>query len=77
MKKLHIFSAEKDRKIAWLVSIIFLSMAWLAFAAILIWAVLAGCMIGDDQPIVVVLGSLLIAGLILIPIQLVRYFRQK
>jgi hypothetical protein len=77
MKKFQIFSTEKDRKIAWLISVIFLSVAWLVFAAILVWAVLAGCVGGGDDPIIIVLGSLLIAGLILIPIQLVRYFRQK
>jgi hypothetical protein len=77
MKKIHIFSPKKDQKIAWLVSIIFMSMAWLTFAAILVWAILVGCTGGGDDPIVAALGSLLIAGLVLIPIQLVRYFRQK
>ena len=77
MKKIHLFSPEKDRKIAWLVSIIFIITAWLAFAAILVWAIWSGCMGGGDDPIIPILGSLLIAGLVLIPIQLFRYFRQK
>jgi hypothetical protein len=77
MKKIHIFSPEKDRKIAWMVSIIFMSAAWLAFAAILVWAVLEGWAGDGDDPIVPALGGLVITSLVLIPIQLFRYFRRK
>jgi len=71
------FMPKTDRKIAWLGSIIFMSAAWLALAAILVWAILNGWTGGGDDPIIPVLGGLLITALMLIPVQLIRYFRQK
>jgi len=78
MKNIQLSSPETDRKIARPASIIFMSVAWLAFAGLLTWTLFSwkhsehihwGIFAGW-------VGFLLVP-LLLIPIQLVRYFREK
>jgi hypothetical protein len=77
MKYMPMFSPEIDRKIARPGSIIFMILAWLGMLALLIyWFVLFSAAIflyvWFD-----VLFALFLVPLILIPVQVVRYFRQK
>ena len=80
MKNIQVSSPETGRKIARLASIIFMTLAWLALAAALIWGLRYGHSDGDGNSWNAlesfVLGICLTA-LVFIPIQLVRYFRQR
>jgi membrane protein YdbS with pleckstrin-like domain len=78
MKNVQISSPETDRKIARPASIVFMSIAWLALVAALIWAFRYGHSDGSDwNAVEIIIVGILLAALVLIPIQLVRYFRQK
>ena len=78
MKNIEIFSKETERKIVWLPSVLFMVGAWLFLAAIL--ALVLHTVYSDDSPwelwtyLYVCIPSVL---LVLIPIQLVRYFRER
>ena len=76
-QNMHIISLETDRKIARLGSIVFMCLAWLGMAALLIyWLVLFSptifLYVWFD-----VLFALFLVPLVFIPIQVVRYFRQN
>lgn len=78
MKNVQISSPETDRKIARPASIIFMSIAWLALAAALIWAFRHGHSDGSDwNAVEMIIAGVLLVALVLIPIQLLRYFRKK
>jgi hypothetical protein len=83
MKNIHIFSPDKDRKIARYCSVIIMALAWLFLAALFIWLPLKqGLQSGFSS-----LGSLeweayclwivYLFVLVMIPVQMVRYFRDK
>lgn len=78
MKNVQISSPETDRKIARPASIVFMIIAWLALVAALIWAFHEGHSDGGDWNMVeIVIIGIFILALVLIPIQLARYFREK
>jgi membrane protein YdbS with pleckstrin-like domain len=78
MKNIEIISRETERKIMWLPSIIFMIAAWVFLAAIVVMVL--DSVYSDDSPwelwtyLYVCIPSVF---LVLIPIQLVRYFRQR
>lgn len=78
MKNIQISSPETDRKIARPGSIIFMCAAWLFMAGLLSWII---CQWHDWAMFLDVwldiLFALFLVPLVLIPIQVVRYFRQK
>ena len=78
MKNIRIPSPETDRRIARPASIVFMIMAWLGMAALLVdmfvlWPTPAIFL----YPWFSVLFVLFLVPLVLIPVQVVRYFRQK
>jgi hypothetical protein len=78
MKNVQISSPETDRKIARPASIIFMGVTWLALAAALVWALRRGHSDGSDwNAIEIILVGICIVALVVIPIQVVRYFREK
>ena len=74
MKNIQLSSPESDRKIARVASIIFMSLFWLAVAAFLVWLLITN---GNNLSHNIVGVSLLSIPLLLIPIQLWRYFKNK
>jgi hypothetical protein len=76
MKNIQISSPETDRKIARPASIIFMVLAWLFLAGFWTWAFIEG---SPESWGVVEYTLLSISALafLVIPFQLVRYFRQK
>jgi len=78
MKNIQNSSPEPDRKIARPASIIFMSLAWFGMAALLIYLFVLW-----PTPVIFlyiwfdVLLALFLVPLVLIPIQVVRYFMQK
>lgn len=72
-------SPETDRKIALPASIIFMSLAWVFFTGSLLWLLVAG-VFADlrswSLPMCLIVG-LLGLGFVLVPVQLVRYFRSR
>jgi hypothetical protein len=78
VKNVEIISKETERKIVWLPSVIFMVAAWLFLAAVV--ALVLHSVSSDDSPwelwtyLYVCIPSVL---LVLIPIQLVRYFRGR
>jgi hypothetical protein len=80
MKNIYIFSPEKDRKIAWYGSVIFLILAWLILASSWVWIIVWNWLnsnlglIGWQGYCILAIPLLV---LIVIPVQLVRYLRRK
>jgi hypothetical protein len=78
MKNIEIISPKTERKIVWFPSIVFMVAAWLFLAAIVVLVLHSAY--SDDSPwelgtyLSVCIPSLL---LVLIPVQLVRYFRER
>ena len=77
MKRLNvqISSPETDRKIAKPASVIFMSMAWLFLTALVIWLLVDsfGAKPHSSGLLLFILGFYVV----LIPIQLARYFRSR
>ena len=80
MKHIHIFSPDKDRKIGWYGSVVFMVLAWVFLAGlwigIVVWDWLHGYLFSLEWEAYCVLAVFLFV-VILIPVQLVRYFREK
>jgi len=72
-------SRETDRKIAWPASVAFMIVAWLFMAAGLAWFLIAGFRpdAGEWSVWAYVFVGIFLVAVVLIPIQLVRYFREK
>jgi len=78
MKNIQISSPETDRKIARPASIIFMIVAWLFMAGFLAWLLYCAHTYDDPWNIVTcIFGGVCLIVLLIIPIQLVRYFRDK
>jgi membrane protein YdbS with pleckstrin-like domain len=79
MKKpfnVQLSSPEADRKVAWWASVSFMILAWLFVAACLaLWVIAMLKHRWGILPFTVL--AFLIVPLVLIPIQLIRYFREK
>jgi hypothetical protein len=75
MKNTQLSSPETDRKIAWSASVIFMVVAWLSLAGFLTLAFVAGPHSWGILECSLVGVSFL--AFLLIPFQLVRYFREK
>ena len=78
MKNFQISSSETDRKIARPASVIFMALAWLGMAGLLFYILLLRH--SEYYPFTIwdlILIGLFLVPLVLIPIQIVRYFRQK
>ena len=78
MKNIQISSPETDRKVARPASIIFMVCAWLFMAVFLAWVLY--CAHSYDSPWDVwtyVFVGIPVLALFIIPIQLVRYIREK
>jgi len=80
MKGFHIFSPEKDRKIAFWCSVVFMVLAWLFLAAgwawIVVWNLLSHNFTSIEWEGYCMLAVYLFV-VITIPVQLMRYFRKK
>jgi hypothetical protein len=83
MKGIHIFSPEIDRKVVWYCSVIFMVLAWLLLAVpwgfIVVASIFEWSKTGVTELVweaYVLLAAYLVV-LIVIPIQLVRYFRER
>jgi ABC-type uncharacterized transport system permease subunit len=72
-------SRETDRKIAWPASVAFMIVAWLFMAAGLAWFLVEGFRsdAGEWSVWAYVLVGIFLVVVVLVPIQLVRYFREK
>ena len=82
MRDIHIFSPEKDRKIARYFSAGFMILAWLVLAGLfVVLPVWGGLKYGFDFSSVEWYGwclwGVFVFVLVMIPVQLVRYFRDK
>jgi membrane protein YdbS with pleckstrin-like domain len=79
MKKpfnMQLSSPEADRKVAWWASVSLMILAWLFIAACLaLWVIAMSKHRWGFLPFIVL--ACLIVPLVLIPIQLIRYFREK
>jgi hypothetical protein len=80
MKNIQLSSPERDRKVSRLLSIVFMSVAWLFLAGLRTW-ILATSRLPDKKfhwtKFDFIVISVFLVPLVLIPIQLVRYFRGK
>ena len=80
MKNIQLSSPETDRKIARPLSILFMSVAWLSLAGLL-WWILAASRLPDKEfhwtKFDFIVIAIFLVPLVLIPVQLVRYFRGK
>jgi len=82
MRNIHIFSAEKNRKIGKYCSIGFMILAWLVLAGLFVMVpVWSGFKYGFDFSSVewdgYCIWGVFLFVLVMIPVQLVRYFRDK
>jgi hypothetical protein len=80
MRGIHIFSPEKDRKIAWYCSVIFMTLAWLFLAGMWVWIVVWNLLSHNFSSIEwegYCMLAVYLFVVIMIPVQVVRYFREK
>ena len=77
--KVQLSSGETDRKIAWPASVAFMIVAWLFMATGLVWFLIAGFRpdAGEWTVWAYVFVGIFLLAVVLIPIQLARYFREK
>lgn len=80
MKDIQLSTPETDRKIARPASIIFMGVAWLFLAGLLPWILLKSRLSDREfhwtrYDFIVI--AIFLVPLVLIPIQLIRYFRGK
>jgi len=80
MKRINIFVQEKVRKVAWHGSVVFMIVAWLFLAALLTWVVLKAWLesyFSEWSFGAYFFLAVYLFVLVMIPVQLVRYFREK
>ena len=82
MREFHIFSPEKDHKIAFWCSVVFMALAWLVLAGLfIVIPVWGGLKYGFSFSSVEWYGyciwGVYLFVVVMIPVQLARYFRKK
>ena len=77
--KVQLSSPETDRKIAWPASVAFMIVAWIFMAGDLTWFLVTGLQpdAGEWGLWAYAFVGIFLMAVVIIPIQLVRYFREK
>ena len=79
MKSIHLFSPEKDRKIAWYGSVAFMVLAWLFLAALWVWVIVRAWLHSYFDAWTFgayFMMAVYLFVLIMIPVQVRRYVRE-
>jgi hypothetical protein len=80
MKSTHLFSPEKGRKVTWYGSVAFMVLAWLSLATLWIWIIARAWLQSYFDAWTFgayLLMSVYLFILIMIPVQLRRYIRER
>jgi hypothetical protein len=80
MKSIHLFSPEKDRKIAWFGSVAFMILAWLFLASLWVWIIVRAWLQSYFDAWTIgayIMMAVYLFVLIMIPVQIRRYVRKS